>query len=107
MRRIWAVGILQVFLNLQEDRYVALEETRRMLGFTKSEWKSLLVALSKTDNGWLQFMRGELTIDIKKFVDIDELHMRFELKRKENVTRTASYIYELNEFTKPRSKKCI
>ena len=97
---------LKVFLDLPEDRYLTLEETRRMLGFKKSEWKSLLIALSKTDNGWLQFMRGELTIDFKKFVDIDELHMHYELKKNENVTKTANYVYGLIEFTEPRHKKC-
>ena len=58
------------FNSLSDNRYHALEETRMLLGFKKSEWKSLLIALSKTDNGYFEFLQGELRISIEKFVDI-------------------------------------
>ena len=56
-------------LSLPEDRYGAIEEIRTLLGFTKTEWRVLLHAISKTDNGWLQFAFGSVTVDFKKFVD--------------------------------------
>ena len=51
--------------NFPDNRYVAIEEIRSLLGFRKAEWKTLLGALSKTDNGWLQYMFGEVTVDLK------------------------------------------
>ena len=89
------------FNSLSDNRYHALEETRMLLGFKKSEWKSLLIALSKTDNGYFEFLQGELRISIEKFVDIDELHM--EIKTEKNgVGKALTYCYDLGEFTKPR-----
>ena len=90
--------------NLTQNRYTAIEETRNMLGFTPSEWRYLLRALSKTDNGWFQFMRGNLTIDFKKFVDINELHMQITFE-KGKTKKSTNYTYDLNEFTKPKAKK--
>lgn len=89
------------FNSLSDNRYHALEETRMLLGFKKSEWKSLLIALSKTHNGYFEFMQGELRVSIEKFVDINELHM--EIKTEKNgVGKALTYCYDLVEFTKPR-----
>jgi hypothetical protein len=91
------------FSNLSDNRYVALEETRRLLGFKKSEWKSLLAALSKTDNGWFEFMRGDLTVLFEKFADIDEMHLEIKFD-KDKVVKTINYAYDLSEFTKQKIK---
>ncbi len=90
--------------TLPENRYVALEETRSMLGFTQPEWRCLLRALSKTDNGWFQFIRGNLTIDFKKFVDINELHMQITFERGKT-KKSTNYTYDLSEFTKTNAQK--
>jgi hypothetical protein len=90
------------FNKLSDNRYYALEETRMLLGFKKSEWKSLLVALSKTDNGWFEFMQGEFRITIEKFVDINELHMQIRSEKK-GVEKALTYSYDLAEFTQPRN----
>lgn len=88
------------FNALSDNRYHALEETRMLLGFKKSEWKSLLIALSKTDNGWFEFMQGEFRITVEKFADINELHM--EVKTEKNgVGKALTYCYDLAEFTNP------
>ena len=89
------------FNTLSDNRYHALEETRRLLGFKKSQWKSLLSALSKTDNGWFEFKQGDFRITLEKFVEIDELHMEIKLDRN-NVVRTLDYRYDLREFVKKR-----
>ncbi len=91
------------FNNLSDNRYVALDEMRRMLGFKQSEWKCLLIALSKTDNGWLEFMHGDLTINIEKFVDIDELHLYVKSEKGKTV-KTVEYTYDLNEVVEPKQK---
>jgi len=89
--------------NLPSDRYDAIEELRKILGFKKAEWKYLLIALAKTDNGWLQFMFGNVRVDLKKAADIDELHVN--VKSQSGRTRKAvDYTYDLKEFTTPKSK---
>jgi hypothetical protein len=89
------------FNTLSDNRYHALEETRRLLGFKKSQWKSLLSALSKTDNGWFEFKQGDFRITLEKFVEIDELHMEIKLDRN-NVVKTLDYRYDLREFVEKR-----
>ncbi len=86
-----------------DNRYDAIEEIRALLGFKKAEWKALLNALSKTDNGWLQYMFGDVTVDIKKFVDIDELAIQIEKKTK-GTTKSLKYVFDLADFVKPLTK---
>ena len=88
--------------NFPDNRYVAIEEIRNLLCFRKAEWKTLLGALSKTDNGWLQYMFGEVTVDFKKFVDVDEIHILIENKMTDKSTMSLKYVYDLNDFTNPR-----
>jgi hypothetical protein len=83
------------FKDLPDNSYLAFEEIRTLLGFTKPEWRVLLHALSKTGNGWLQFMFGDVTVNVKKIVDTNELHLTVEMK-KGNVTKQAKYRYNLN-----------
>ncbi len=66
-------------------------------------WDNLLNALSKTDNGWFQFMRGNLTIDFKKFVDINELYLQITCD-KDRAKSAIHYLYEFSEFTKLKTK---
>ena len=99
------VEIMELIWNLPDDRYVAIEDVRKIVGFSTAEWKCLLQGLSKTHNGWLQFVYGELTIDFKKIIDLNELHMKLELRTHKNVTKTAKYIYDLAEFTRISLKK--
>lgn len=95
---------MYVTWNLADDRYVAIEKIRRLLGFKKAELKALLNALSKTDNGWLQYMFGNVTLDLKKFVDVDEIHILVENKTNERLTKSLKYVFDLKDFTKPRVK---
>jgi hypothetical protein len=78
------------FKDLPDNSYLAFEEIRTLLGFTKPEWRVLLRALSKTGNGWLQFMLGDVTVNIKKLVDTSELCLTLEMK-KGTVTKQAKY----------------
>jgi len=57
------------------DNLAALDETLNILGFDLPQWTCLLEVMGKSDNGWLQFMRGDLCVDFEKSVDIDELHL--------------------------------
>jgi hypothetical protein len=91
-------------LDFPNNRYAAIEEIRTLLGFTKAEWKALLRALSKTDNGWLQYMFGNVTLDFKKFVDIDEVHILIEKKTRNKSTESLKYVFELSDFIKPKAK---
>ena len=84
------------------NRYEVMEEVRTLLGFSKPEWRILLHALAKTDNGWLQFMFGKVCIDFKKFVDIDELHMRIVATKKNTKSKQSTqYVYDLTDFAGP------
>jgi hypothetical protein len=83
------------FKDLPDNSYLAFEEIRALLGFTKAEWRVLLRALSKTGNGWLQFMLGDVTVNVKKIVDTNELHLTLEMK-KGNMTKQTKYRYNLN-----------
>ncbi len=93
---------LEYTLNLPADRYGAIEEIRTLLGFTKTEWRVLLRAISKTDNGWLQFAFGGVTVDFKKFVDADQLHLRIEVGKNPKSKHSVKYIYDLTDFARPR-----
>jgi hypothetical protein len=87
------------FWNFPDNRYAAIDEIRRLLGFTKAEWRTLLHALSKTDNGWLQYMFADVTVDFKKFVDVNEIHVLIEKSEKNKQTMSLKYVYDLNDFT--------
>jgi hypothetical protein len=91
------------FNNLSDNRYVAVDELRVMLGFKQSEWKYLLIALSKTDNGCLEFMFGDWTVTLKKFVDIDEIRLQVKFEKGKTV-KTTNYTYELNELLELKRK---
>lgn len=87
-------------LNLPENRYDAIEEIRTLLGFSKAEWKVLLHAISKTDNGWLQFIFGDVSVNLKKFVDVDELHLSVDAGKNPKAKQSIKYIYDLTDFTR-------
>jgi hypothetical protein len=85
------------FSDLSSNRYVVYEEIRNMLGFSKAEWKSLLTALCKTDNGWLEFKQGDISIHIDKFVGQDELRMEI-VHKKDKVLKSMTHIFNSKEF---------
>lgn len=60
-----------------------------------------MMALSKTDNGYFEFMQGEFRVSIEKFVHINELHMEIKTEKK-GVVKALTYCYGLGEFRKPR-----
>jgi hypothetical protein len=100
--RIRGLNRLEYNLNLPENRYGAIEEIRTLLGFTKTEWRVLLHAISKTDNGWLQFAFGSVTVDFKKFVDADQLHLRIDVGENPKSKQSVKYIYDLTDFIRPK-----
>jgi hypothetical protein len=83
--------------KLSENRYDALDEVRSLLGFKKSEWRSLLIALAKADNACFDFVLGDCTLRFEKFIEINELHMELKFV-KGKLTKTFDYAYDLNEF---------
>ncbi len=89
------LGFIQ---SLPDDRYRAIEEIRKKLKFTKQEWRVFLHALAKTDNGWFEYMLGDITIKFGKVVDIDELKLHIEQNKGGKVLKSAVYIYDLKEF---------
>ncbi len=92
------------FWNFPDNRYTAIEEVRRLLGFTKPEWKVLLRILSKTDSGWLQYTFASVKVGLKKLVDLNEIHIVIEKQGKDKPTMSLKYVYDLNDFTKPKVK---
>ncbi len=89
------------FNTLSSNRFFALDETRRLLGFKKSEWNSLLCVFFKADNGWLEVMSGDLQVTFEKFENTNSLHMEVK-SGKEKAVKRITYTYDLRQFTKKK-----
>ncbi len=89
--------------SFPDDRYAAMEAARTLLGFSRAEWKILLHALSKTNNGWLNFIFGDIHLDFKKSVNVDEIHLLIS-NRKGRTVKSLKYVYDLTDFTTPSAR---
>jgi hypothetical protein len=61
-----------------ENRYEALEESRRLLGLTESDFRSLLRILCRTEYSNLDFSLGRVTISLSTYGD-DEVCLNIGL----------------------------
>lgn len=90
--------------NLSTNRFFALEETRIVLGFSKSEWQGLLSVFFKSDNGWFEFAHGDFLVTFEKYEETDKLHLEIRQQKSETVKRV-EYTYDLKQFTKKKTSK--
>lgn len=88
-----------------DNRYVALEQTQKLLGFNHLEWKFLLELLSKIDFGWLVFRFGDIEATFTKHEEErDRIYLHLEL-RKDKTEHSIIYTFGLNELRILEKKK--
>lgn len=79
-----------------ENRYEALEESRRLLSLTESDFRSLLRVLSRTDFGTLNFSFGKVAISLSAGGD-EEVCLTVGLGQGP-VEKSAEYTFHFSEL---------
>jgi hypothetical protein len=79
-----------------ENRYEALEESRRLLSLTESDFRSLLGVLSRTDFGTLDFSLGKIAISLSVSGD-EEVCLTVGLGQG-RIEKSAEYTFHLSEL---------
>ncbi len=88
----------RVFPEFPENRYDALEEVQKMLGFNSMEWKIFFKVLRKADDGFLEIHLGDLQIQFALWSE-DEKRVHLSLEyQKERTGKSATYEYSINEL---------
>jgi len=87
-----------------DNRFAALDEFLKLLGFGRYEWQSLFKVLSRADCGFLEFCIGDVAIEV--YVgsgdsvgegEGDWIRIIFRVT-KDNVEKSATYTYEMTEL---------
>jgi len=82
-----------------------MEKVKNMLGFDEVEWKGLLGAVQKVEEGFLVFNVGDLRIYLYPEPKNDKaVQLSVELKR-ENMEKCISYKYSTGEIEILSGKK--
>ena len=80
------------------NRFSVLEEVQNLLGFGEVEWRGLLSAVQKVEEGFLVFSVGDLKIYLYLEPKKDKaVQLSVELKR-ENMEKCISYKYSIGEI---------
>jgi len=81
------------------NRYVALEESRKLLGLTADEFNALLKILCKSEFSSLDFDFGALSISFntRALYGDEEVCLTFQLERK-RFTRSVGYKFRPSDF---------
>ena len=82
--------------DFPQNRYEALEESRRLLGIAEPDFSSLLKIVGRTEYGTLDFSCGKLSISLSSCGD-DEVHLNLELGHG-SIERSAEYKFQLSEL---------
>ena len=87
-----------------DNRFAALDEALRLIGFSRSEWKSILRVLARAEGVFLKFCVGDISIEYNIGSDfsieegaVDWIQMVFRVWR-DNVEKRATYTYEMREL---------
>jgi hypothetical protein len=89
--------------SFPENRYEALEESRRLLGLTESDFRSVLKVLCRTEFGTLNFSFGKVSISLSTDGD-EEVCLSVGLGQGQ-VEKSAEYKFRLSELGLPRKQK--
>lgn len=88
----------RILSDFPENRYDALEEVQKLLGFNSSEWKGFFKILRKADDGFLEVHLGDLQIQFALWSeDEKKVHLSLEYQ-KERTGKSATYEYSINEL---------
>lgn len=80
------------------NRYDALEEIQKLLGFSQIEWQAFFRIIRKADDGFLEFNRGGLIVQFALWSE-DEKRVNLSIEfQKEKLGESATYEYSLEEL---------
>lgn len=79
-----------------ENRYEALEESRKLLGLNESDFHSMLMVLSRTDYGTLDFSLGQVSISLRRNFG-EEVSLGVSLGQR-SMEKSAEYTFQLCEL---------
>ena len=89
-----------------DNRFVALDQFLKLLGFSKFEWDALYKVINKADCGFLEYRLGDVTIEVNvgsgdslAQEEGDWIRLVFRVV-KGNVEKSAVYTFEMNELKK-------
>jgi hypothetical protein len=86
-----------------ENRYEALEESRRLLGLTESDFRSMLKVLCRTEYSTLNFSLGEMSISLSTYGD-EAVCLSVELEQG-RVEKSTEYRFHPGELGLSRKQK--
>lgn len=89
---------MTVLDGFPRNRFDALDEIQKLLGFTQTEWHAFFRIIRKADDGFLEFNRGGLMVQFALWSEEEKkvnLSIEF-LKRK--LGKSATYEYSLEEL---------
>lgn len=87
------------------NRYDALEEIQKVLGFSQNEWQAFFRIIRKANDGYLEFNRGGLNVQFALWSEDEKkvsLNIEFQKNRSE---KSATYEYNLDEIEAFSEKK--
>jgi hypothetical protein len=80
------------------NRYNALEEIQKVLGFSQIEWQAFFRIIRKANDGYLEFSRGGLNVQFALWSE-DEKKVSLNIELQKNKTeKSATYEYSLTEL---------
>ena len=86
-----------------ENRYEALEESRRLLGLTESDFRSMLKVLGRSEYGTLDFSLGKVSISLSTYGD-EEVSLSVNLEQR-SIGKSAEYKFQLSELGLSKKQK--
>ena len=87
-----------------DNRFLALDQFLKLLGFSKFEWGSLFKIINRANCGFLEFKIGDASIEVNIGSgeslgegEGDWITIIFR-RTKDNVEKAATYYFEVNEL---------
>ena len=87
-----------------DNRFVALDQFLKLLGFSGFEWESLFKVFNKANSGFLEHRLGDVTVEVnlgsgESIAQGEDDWIRLVFRRtKNNVEKSAVYIFEMKEL---------
>lgn len=100
----FGVAVLSESGIFPDNRFAALDEFLRLLGISRFEWVSLFKVLSRANCGFLEFMLGDVLIEVHigsgtSIGDGEDDWVRIVFRVvKDNVEKSAVYTFEMMEL---------
>ena len=102
----YKVTLLNKTRIFPDNRFVALDQFLKLLGFRSFEWDSLFKVFNKANCGFLEYRLGDITVEVNLGSgasiaqgENDWIRLVFRVS-KDNVEKSAVYTFEMNELKK-------